>query len=142
MPELRWILIGFAVVLLAGIYLWGRRNDARESRSEGFARSRPEPTLFADELGAQAHESAPHFDDAIESTPAYLPEREGEVFDDDVTVERKLGTARPFSANRQDGVETSRTHEPRIADSHLAEVREVESRAADARRRVEPIFGN
>ena len=28
MNELRWILIGFGIVLLAGIYLWGRRGRA------------------------------------------------------------------------------------------------------------------
>ncbi|AMN46849.1 hypothetical protein ACG33_07010 [Steroidobacter denitrificans] len=30
MSELRWILIGFGIVLLAGIYLWGRRRTAAE----------------------------------------------------------------------------------------------------------------
>lgn len=34
MPELRWILIGFAIVLLAAIYLWGRRSGAENARRE------------------------------------------------------------------------------------------------------------
>ena len=29
MTELRWILLGFGIVLLAAIYLWGRRGNAR-----------------------------------------------------------------------------------------------------------------
>lgn len=48
MPELRWILIGFAIVLLAGIYLWGRRSSVQE-RKEEAARARPEPMLHIDE---------------------------------------------------------------------------------------------
>jgi cell division protein ZipA len=41
---LRWILIGFSVVLLVGIYLWGRRGS--QSTSEDAAlRMRPEPTI-------------------------------------------------------------------------------------------------
>lgn len=34
MPELRWILIGFAIVLLATIYLWGRRSSVESSKHE------------------------------------------------------------------------------------------------------------
>lgn len=34
MPELRWILIGFAIVLMAAIYLWGRRTSAPGTRRE------------------------------------------------------------------------------------------------------------
>lgn len=34
MPELRWILIGFAIVLLAAIYLWGRRTSVPGTRRE------------------------------------------------------------------------------------------------------------
>jgi cell division protein ZipA len=48
MPELRWILVGFAIVLLAGIYLWGRRGSARATDQEVALRSRPEPTMVVD----------------------------------------------------------------------------------------------
>jgi len=44
MSELRWILIGFGIVLLAGIYLWGRRGSAAVAE-DGALRSRPEPAL-------------------------------------------------------------------------------------------------
>ena len=47
MNELRWILIGFGIVLLAAIYLWGRRG-ARTGASED-AVVRPEPSLHAQE---------------------------------------------------------------------------------------------
>src|SRR5690606_13361299 len=45
MSELRWILIGFGIVLLAAIYLWGRRGQSRESAPEAQLRARPEPSL-------------------------------------------------------------------------------------------------
>jgi cell division protein ZipA len=61
MNELRWILIGFGIVLLAGIYLWGRRSGAAVS-DDGVLRSRPEPALqphgFAD-----AHREPARFDE-------------------------------------------------------------------------------
>jgi cell division protein ZipA len=71
MSELRWILIGFGIVLLAAIYLWGRRgNRAVASGDEALLRLRPEPSMQSgetplvrtvdDELVAQpAHEVVP-----------------------------------------------------------------------------------
>ena len=51
MNELRWILIGFGIVLMAGIYLWGRRGSAAVA-DDVVLRNRPEPALptqgFAD----------------------------------------------------------------------------------------------
>ena len=137
MPELRWILIGFAVVLLAGIYLWGRRNDERESRSEEFARARPEPKLFEDEL-EDGHRSASRFEDALEPEPAYLPEHGGEDFDAGVTVERKVESVRPSAIVRQDVADNV---EPRVVENRVAEPRAVEPRMPDVRRRVEPTLG-
>ena len=140
MPELRWILIGFAVVLLAGIYLWGRRNDDRESRSESISRARPEPTLFSDELAAGGHAS-PSFDDVINPEPDYAPEPESNSFDAEVTVERKVESARPTSTARPESVANpSRMVDPRVADSRVTEAPEVE-RTPDFRRRVEPTLG-
>ncbi len=44
MNELRWILIGFGIVLLAAIYLWGRRgNRAVAAGDDALLRARPEP---------------------------------------------------------------------------------------------------
>jgi cell division protein ZipA len=50
MSELRWILIGFGIVLLAAIYLWGRRgNRAVASGDEALLRVRPEPSVHSGE---------------------------------------------------------------------------------------------
>lgn len=74
MSELRWILIGFGIVLLAGIYLWGRRGGAAvaedvalRGRSEpsaqphGFGDSRREPAFERDE--APAYDEPSYEDD-------------------------------------------------------------------------------
>lgn len=49
MPELRWILIGFAIVLLAGIYLWGRKASVEAAKREASLRARPEPGMFSND---------------------------------------------------------------------------------------------
>jgi len=50
MSELRWILIGFGIVLLAAIYLWGRRgNRAVAAGDDALLRVRPEPALHSGE---------------------------------------------------------------------------------------------
>lgn len=41
---LRWILIGFSVLLLVGIYLWGRRGG-QAAPEEASPRLRPEPSM-------------------------------------------------------------------------------------------------
>jgi cell division protein ZipA len=46
MSELRWILIGFGIVLLAAIYLWGRRGNRAVAVDEEQPRARPEPTML------------------------------------------------------------------------------------------------
>ncbi|MDY0065079.1 MAG: cell division protein ZipA C-terminal FtsZ-binding domain-containing protein [Steroidobacteraceae bacterium] len=56
MNELRWILLGFAIALLAGIYLWGRRGSREREQVEGPMRVRAEPAL------------------ALESEPSIAPE--------------------------------------------------------------------
>lgn len=45
MSELRWILVVFGIVLLAGIYAWGRRGNRQSAGSEDALRVRPEPRL-------------------------------------------------------------------------------------------------
>ncbi|MGH8237737.1 MAG: cell division protein ZipA C-terminal FtsZ-binding domain-containing protein [Steroidobacteraceae bacterium] len=50
MNELRWILIGFGIVLLAAIYLWGRRgNRAVAAGDDAPLRARPEPAVHSGE---------------------------------------------------------------------------------------------
>ena len=50
MSELRWILIGFGIVLLAAIYLWGRRgNRTVAAGDDAVLRGRPEPAVHGGE---------------------------------------------------------------------------------------------
>src|SRR5262245_61993115 len=48
MNELRWILIGFGFILIAGIYLWGRRagSSVQQASAPGDAVRRPEPLVM------------------------------------------------------------------------------------------------
>src|SRR5215208_1340454 len=45
MSELRWILVGFGIVLLAAIYLWGRRSNRAVATDDAVLRARPEPSV-------------------------------------------------------------------------------------------------
>ena len=49
MNELRWILVGFGIVLLAAIYLWGRRGSRAVASDESLPRARPEPPMHVHE---------------------------------------------------------------------------------------------
>jgi cell division protein ZipA len=50
MNELRWILVGFGIVLLAAIYLWGRRGSRAAAADEPPSpRVRPEPPMHVHE---------------------------------------------------------------------------------------------
>lgn len=63
---LRWILIAFSVVLLVGIYLWGRRGGQTAS-DDAALRMRPEPRMPASESHEAFVESAAQSD--ADSTP-------------------------------------------------------------------------
>ena len=109
MNELRWILIGFGIVLLAGIYLWGRRGGAAVAE-DGVLRSRPEPSLQPREFSDVRREPAHPVPDEM---PDYVPqydeeplERSAEVMRSDeyeVTAVRPAGsrteTSRGFTSN-------------------------------------------
>lgn len=60
MSELRWILVGFGIVLLAAIYLWGRRGNRPVAAEDAVARTRPEPSMHNTEsnLARAVDESA------------------------------------------------------------------------------------
>jgi cell division protein ZipA len=49
MSELRWILVGFGILLLAAIYLWGRRGSRAAAADEPPPRVRPEPPMHVHE---------------------------------------------------------------------------------------------
>lgn len=64
MNELRWILIGFGIVLLAGIYLWGRRGSGSVASEDAVVRVRPEPSLHTGEDA-----TVRNLDDTVRSEP-------------------------------------------------------------------------
>jgi cell division protein ZipA len=75
MNELRWILIGFGIVLLAAIYLWGRRSNRAVASEDALLRTRPEPTMHTTESAhlRAAEESSPE-SDALDVTPVEGPD--------------------------------------------------------------------
>jgi cell division protein ZipA len=72
MNELRWILIGCGVVLLFGIYLWGRRGERGAVASAGASRGRPEPQ-FAAEPADFADDAVAEDDDPEAAFPTEEP---------------------------------------------------------------------
>ena len=75
MSELRWILIVFGAVLLAGVYFWGRRSSRQSSGpEENRIQLRPEPRLATHD--AVLHDRMP--------SPAY----EEEDTDDEPAMQR------------------------------------------------------
>jgi cell division protein ZipA len=73
MSELRWILIGFGIVLLAGIYLWGRRGSGVAVASEdAVVRVRPEPPLHAREAPGLPDEGSWDEIDAAAAQPSAM----------------------------------------------------------------------
>lgn len=93
MNELRWILLGFGIVLLAGIYLWGRRGAAvaedsvLQPRSEpalplhGFPETRREPAQpVPDEM--------PDYDPRYDEEPPHSAAEAARSDDHEVTAVR------------------------------------------------------
>lgn len=81
MSELRWILIVFGAVLLAGIYFWGRRSNRQSAGAEEMrVRSRPEPQLAAHEAASHVYDEPQEDEEEIEPQQLYrepeaVPER-------------------------------------------------------------------
>jgi cell division protein ZipA len=83
MSELRWILIGFGIVLLAAIYLWGRRgNRAVPAGDEALLRVRPEPSMHSGETTLVR---------TVDDEAAALPPHESEPPDELPPVEDSPG---------------------------------------------------
>lgn len=70
MNQLRWILAGFAVVVLAAIYLWGRRAERRTAAPDNaLLRPRAEPQAFPT-LDEEVEEDAePVIHDVVDAPP-------------------------------------------------------------------------
>src|SRR5262245_11842450 len=78
--ELRWILIGFGIVLLAGIYLWGRRRGAAVASDDAVVRVRPDgrremPTVGPSVGHTVGNVIEPTLDDEGVATDEPLPAR-------------------------------------------------------------------
>lgn len=75
MSELRWILIGFGIVLLAAIYVWGRRgNRAVAAGEDALPRVRPEPSMHGgDTTLARTLDDKPSAPSVHEVAPADEP---------------------------------------------------------------------
>lgn len=87
MNELRWILIGFGIVLLAGIYLWGRRGGAAVAEDVAL-RNRPE-TSMPPQGFADAHREP-------EDSPTYQRARlEEPASDEEPAVNYEVTAVRP-----------------------------------------------
>src|SRR5437868_3724482 len=73
MPELRWILIIFGVILLAGIYVWGRRGNKQGVGSDdALVRMRPEPHVPAHDAYAPTLERKAAADVAVEDSDDFM----------------------------------------------------------------------
>lgn len=84
MSELRWILIGFGIVLLAGIYLWGRRGGAAVAEDVSL-RSRPEPSMQPHGFTEVRREPAYQRDDVPDyEEPSYEEDDEPEAVADEI----------------------------------------------------------
>jgi cell division protein ZipA len=67
MSELRWILVGFGIVLLAAIYLWGRRSNRAVADEDAPVRVRPEPSV---------HGGEPTLVRSVDDEPVAAPEHD------------------------------------------------------------------
>jgi cell division protein ZipA len=125
MNELRWILIGFGIVLLAGIYLWGRRGGRSTVASDdAVVRVRPEPSVQPS-VQARHVEEPVHSDAFADGGPGVspMPARHEEPV---ITAVRPA--SRPAEPSRTASEEPEETvhHKPSPSDSW--------------RGRVEPTF--
>src|SRR5687767_14347875 len=135
MNELRWILIGFGIVLLAAIYLWGRRGNRAVASEEPPPRVRPEPPMHVHEptlirsveqaIAASAqHDVAPPAESASDEyeTPPALDTWRGRVeptFADAETAEMPV---RPAAAA------ATAADAPTLSSSEAPQSRRVERR--------------
>lgn len=88
MPELRWILLGFSIVVLAAIYLWGRRSSRTVPSQDALLRVRPEPGIHTmDGEAADNQYAAAEFDSIPAETYEPEPEAEDPSFEEPAAIE-------------------------------------------------------
>ena len=145
MSELRWILIGFGIVLLAGIYLWGRRGSAAVAEDVAL-RSRPEPAMQPHGFGDARREPGLNRDDVSSyDEPSY--EEEEEVDPEPRQLERaddyEVTAVRPVTPRSEARLPRGETPRPIVKEMSPATSGETPRSVPDFRRgRVEPTLGS
>ena len=125
MPELRWILVGFAIVLLAAIYLWGRGSSTRIERREPMLQRDDAQPGFGEpsDVDIDVDDAVLGEDDAVQPPSS--------VRDEEVAV-----TNRPVAANTGSYPRTIVRESEELAEA-------LGSGAYDSwRGRVEPTFSD
>lgn len=142
MNELRWILIGFGIALLAGIYLWGRRGTTAVA-DEVALRTRPGSSLQPHGPTEARREAAAMLDEISSCDPT----DDADAPTEDVAVasrdDYEVTAVRP-AAHRAES-RAPRTETPRSVNKDLPVAARDSARPStlpDFRRgRVEPTFG-
>ncbi len=130
MPELRWILLGFSIVVLAAIYLWGRRGSRSVPSEDAIVRVRPEPAFHTIE-GESAADRFERTD--FDSVPEerYEPEPEISSVEEEPTyVERSPRAERPPVESHEDSAFTRTASLPKFSPNETW------------RGRIEPTFSD
>jgi len=129
MEQLRWILLGAGVLLIAGIYLWGLRARRRSAApaADRVVRVEPARTVPVVPDAPQRIEPEVGFDEQSPDEP--------EPFDGDASGEVEPAPRRPLAAARREPRLEPRL-EPRVQAEHrsAAEPRRVEPAAEPARK--------
>jgi cell division protein ZipA len=145
MSELRWILIGFGIVLLAGIYLWGRRATA--VGEDVALRSRPEPAMqphgFTEVRREPAYqrEDVPDYEEPEDDEPEQSADEVDPPIDD--YEDTSVRPVRPSSPRIEARVPRGESPRPMARETPPAVNLESARPLPDFRRgRVEPTLGN
>ena len=135
MPALRWILIVFGVILLLGIYLWGRRGVRQAVIAEEFdPRSRPEPQLREAADSGRDPDLNPGADGADFEPPEDAAEAAPGIDQFAITAMRPATYRAEVAAASRTFAQT-----PSIAMDRL----DADNESSGARRgRIEPTFGS
>jgi cell division protein ZipA len=160
MSELRWILIGFGIVLLAGIYLWGRRGSRTVSSDDAVVRVRPEQSVQSREPSTSRTETLlPPESERSAQTSASLRVDDKRIEEYTITAVRAASprssapraggsdtvaaAARPAEDTRRGRVEPTLDNDPGLrADVHDEPLSESRDDTADLTQTAELAAGS
>nr|MBO2514305.1 hypothetical protein [Gammaproteobacteria bacterium] len=106
MAELRWVLLALGVLLVVGVYLWGRRSLHRGEVSRGRRRFRSEPRISSDD--------EPTSEEILFQRPA------GEV-EPQITTAEPSESPRVESAASETAIEQPKPTSPTAASKRMPE---------------------